>query len=82
MLLPPWIRNRFVRAPSEEREALRVGEVTVAAGLSNLPVAVSVDGQASRAVKVNGACSAALMRLSMLHRSETTMRDSARRLSE
>jgi hypothetical protein len=82
MLLPPWIRNGFVHAPTEEREAFRVGEVTVAAGLSILPVAVSADGQASRAVKVNGACSAALMRLSMLHRSETGMRDSACRPSE
>jgi hypothetical protein len=31
MLLPPWVRNGFVLALTEEREALRVGEVAVAA---------------------------------------------------
>jgi len=75
MLLPPWIRNGFVHAPTEEREAFRVGEVTVAAGLPIPLVAVSADGQAGRAVKVNGACSAAPQSLSMLLRSETGMRD-------
>jgi len=74
--------NRVVLAPIEEREALRVGEVTAAAGLSSFPFAVAADDQASRAVKVNGACSAVPRPLSMLHRSETGMRDSARRRSE
>jgi hypothetical protein len=75
MLLPPWIRNGFVLAPTDERGVFRVGEVTAAAGLSIPLVAVSADGQAGRAVKVNGACSAAPQSLSMLHRSETGMRD-------
>jgi len=68
MLLPPWIRNGFVLAPTETREALRIGEVTAAAGgLSILPVAVSADGQACRAVEVNGAFSPGPQLLSMLH---------------
>jgi hypothetical protein len=61
MLLPPRIRNGLILAPNEEREALRVGEVTAAAGLSIPLVAVSTDGQAGRAVKVNCTCSAAMM---------------------
>jgi len=58
----------LVLAPIESRNAIRIGEVTAAAGgLSILPVAVSADGQACRAVEVNGACSPGPQSLSMLH---------------